>query len=88
MIIFVSSNSHQESATITPELNKTERQSLKKGKNDHDSATYHFMLLFSQPLRRGETAQGRIQGHLLCICHLFGTKKKQQQQVFNTVIFT
>lgn len=32
MIIFVRSNSHQENVTITPELNKTKRQSLKKVK--------------------------------------------------------
>lgn len=42
------------------------------------------MLLFSEQRRWGETAQGKLQGHLSCICHPFGIKK----QVFDIVIFT
>lgn len=38
------------------------------------------MLLFSKPLRCGETACGKFQGHLLCICHPFGTKKTSFQR--------
>lgn len=35
--------------------------------------------LFSKPLRCGETACGKFQGHLLCICHPFGTEKTSFQ---------